>query len=82
VPAAAIGLLGPHGISIARTTQRNVKRWRDGEMAMRWTAAGMHNAEQRFRRIKGYKDMPLLLAVDRHTTPSNSAQADSVAVTA
>ena len=49
-------------ISIARTTQRNVKRWRDGQMARRWTAAGMLVAEARFRRIKGHKDMPLLLA--------------------
>ncbi len=70
-------------ISIARTTQRNVKRWRDGQMAMRWTAAGMLNAEQQFRRIRGYKDMPLLLAaLARHTAVIDSVQADSVAATA
>ncbi len=56
-------------ISIARTTQRNVKRWRDASMARRWTAAGMLVAQAKFRRIKGYKDMPLLLAaLARHTT--------------
>lgn len=55
-------------ISIARTTQRNVKRWRDAAMARRWTAAGMLVAESKFRRIKGHKDMPLLLAaLARHT---------------
>src|SRR6476620_7745848 len=40
-------------ISIARTTNRNVTRWRDGQMVLRWTAAGMLNAERSFRRIKG-----------------------------
>ena len=45
-------------ISIARTTNRNVTRWRDGQMVLRWTAAGMLNAERSFRRVKGYKQMP------------------------
>jgi hypothetical protein len=45
-------------ISIAPTTNRNVTRWRDGQMVLRWTAAGMLNAERSFRRIKGYKQMP------------------------
>lgn len=49
-------------ISIARTTTRNVKRWKDGQMVRRWTAAGMLNAERSFRRVKGCKDMPALLA--------------------
>ena len=40
-------------ISIARATNRNVTRWRDGQMVLRWTAAGMLNAERSFRRIKG-----------------------------
>jgi hypothetical protein len=30
-------------ISIARTTNRNVTHWKDGEMVLRWTAAGMIN---------------------------------------
>ena len=49
-------------ISIARTTARNVKRWRDGEMVRRWVAAGMLNAERSFRRLKGHADMPVLVA--------------------
>jgi putative transposase len=54
-------------ISIARTTNRNVTRWRDGQMVLRWTAAGMLNAERSFRRIKGYKQMPqLVAALHRH----------------
>jgi putative transposase len=57
-------------ISIARTTNRNVTRWRDGQMVLRWTAAGMLNAERSFRRIKGYKQMPqLAAALKRHAHP-------------
>ncbi len=54
-------------ISITRTTARNVKRWRDGKMVKRWVAAGMLNAEASFRRVKGCKDMPVLVdALARH----------------
>jgi putative transposase len=53
-------------ISIARTTCRNVKRWRDGQMVCRWMAAGMLAAERSFRRLKGYKEMPALVAALAH----------------
>jgi hypothetical protein len=54
-------------ISIARTTTRNVKRWKDGQMVCRWTAAGMLNAARSFRRVKGCRDMPtLVIALARH----------------
>ena len=57
-------------ISIAKATNRNVTRWRDGQMVLRWTAAGMLNAERSFRRIKGYKQMPqLAAALKRHAHP-------------
>jgi hypothetical protein len=52
-------------ISIGRTTARNVKRWRDGTMIKRWCAAGMLNAQPNFRRVKGCKDMPTLVAALR-----------------
>ena len=58
-------------ISIARATNRNVTRWRNGQMVLRWTAAGMLNAERSFRRIKGYKQMPqLVAALKRHAHPA------------
>jgi putative transposase len=49
-------------ISIGRTTMRNVKRWRDAKMIERWTAAGMLEAEKRFYRVQGYRDIPALKA--------------------
>ncbi len=59
-------------ISVARSTTRNVKRWRDGKMIKRWVAAGMLNAERSFRRARGAKDMPTLLAaLARHVDQIN-----------
>ena len=56
-------------IEIVRYTQRNVKRWKDGDMRKRWTAAGMLVAEQQFRRIIGYRDLAkLVIAIEHHTT--------------
>ncbi len=67
-------------IEIVRYTQRNVKRWRDGDMRKRWTAAGMLVAEQQFRRIIGYRDLAkLVIAVERHTltaAPKNLDRAE------
>jgi putative transposase len=61
-------------IEIVRTTQRNVKRWRSGEMALRWTAAGMLEAERQFRRLVGYRDLPkLLAAIERERTGGEEA---------
>jgi putative transposase len=54
-------------LEIVRYTQRNVKRWQDGDMRKRWTAAGMLVAEQQFRRIIGYRDLArLVIAIERH----------------
>ena len=60
-------------IEIVRHTQRNVKRWQDGDMRKRWTAAGMLQAEQQFRRIVGYSDLArLVTAIERrHLTAKN-----------
>ena len=55
--------------SIVDTTTRNLKRWRDeGDMRRRWAAAGMLEAETRFRRVKGYRQLgQLKSALTRHT---------------
>ena len=53
-------------IECVRRSSRNVKRWQSGEMCLRWTAAGMLEAERQFRRIIGYQDLAkLALAVER-----------------
>jgi putative transposase len=45
-----------------RRVCRNVKRWRDASMALRWTAAAMQEAAKGFRRLKAGKQLPLLRA--------------------
>jgi putative transposase len=49
-------------ISRTRHVKRNVKRWRGGQMVLRWTAAAILEAVKGFRRLKGHKDMPKLVA--------------------
>ncbi len=64
-------------IEIVRKTQRNVKRWQSGDMALRWTAAGMSQAEQQFRKITGYKSLArLVVAIERRaSTPTTNEEA-------
>jgi putative transposase len=45
-----------------RRVCRNVKRWRNAGMALRWTAAGMLEAAKGFRRLKAHKHLPALRA--------------------
>ena len=44
------------------TYARNVKRWRDGQMVLRWVGAALHEASAHFRRIRGYRELPILIA--------------------
>ena len=44
-------------ISTVRVINRNVKHWTSGEMCLRWTAAGMLEAESRFRKVQGYRGL-------------------------
>ncbi len=46
-----------------RTTTGRVKRWRGDDMAQRWAVAALLRAEKKFRRVKGYKELPKLAAV-------------------
>jgi putative transposase len=54
-------------IEICREHSKNVKRWRDGTMALRWCAAGMLEAGHQFRRVNGHLHLPRLrAALDAH----------------
>lgn len=54
-------------ISISRDHARNVKRWRDGQMALRWCAAGMVEASKQSRRVNGHLHLPALReTLERH----------------
>ena len=57
-------------IECVRRTSRNVKRWSSGEMCLRFTAAGMLEAERQFRRIIGYRELAkLAVAIERDLAP-------------
>ena len=49
-------------ISVCREHAGNVIRWRNGQMALRWCAAGMVEAGKRFRRVNGHLHLPTLRA--------------------
>jgi transposase-like protein len=71
-------------IEIGRDHSTNVKRWRDGQMALRWCAAGMFEAKKQFRRVNGYLHLPALrTALDAHirgtVTPPEYDQTNEVA---
>jgi transposase-like protein len=56
-------------IEICREHSKNVKRWRDGTMALRWCAAGMLEAGHQFRRVNGHLHLPKLrAALEAHFT--------------
>ncbi len=70
-------------IEICRHTSRNVKRWQSGEMCLRWTAAGMLEAERQFRRIIGYRDLAKLVVaieheLDQPTVPTANKEATTL----
>jgi hypothetical protein len=48
--------------SIVETVCRNVKRWRPGDQIERWVGSGLLVAERQFRKVRGYREIPLLLA--------------------
>lgn len=61
-------------IDIVRVHARNVKRWRDGDMRLRWAAAGMLAAEQQYRRVKGHAQLDAFAtALTRHTNTTDQA---------
>jgi putative transposase len=64
-------------IEICRDHCANVKRWKDGTMALRWCAAGMVEARKQFRRVNGHLHLrSLRAALEAHvaaTTPRRSS---------
>ena len=44
-------------LSTVRHVARNVKRWQGGDHLARWVAAGLLEAEKKFRKVKGYREL-------------------------
>jgi putative transposase len=47
-------------LSTVERVARNVKRWHAGDQALRWTATGLLEAEKKFRKVKGFRELPAL----------------------
>jgi transposase-like protein len=62
-------------IEICRDHARNVKRWRDGQMALRWCAAGMVEAGTQFRRVNGHLYLRALRTALQRQIPADNAAA-------
>ena len=70
-------------IEICREHGKNVKRWRDGQMALRWCAAGMIEAGKQFRRVNGHLHLAnLRAALERETSGNVGATRQDEDVTA
>ena len=58
-----------NALGTVRQVTRNVKRWRHAEMALRWTAAGLLEAQKTFRRLKAYRQLPIRPKCSPGTAP-------------
>ena len=74
-------------ISTVRVIHRNVKHWSSGDMCLRWTAAGMLEAETRFRKVEGYRGLATLAVkieadlLRRRQAATHPAEEDIAALT-
>lgn len=65
-------------ISVGRRVTGNVKRWENGQMVGRWMAASMEVAEKQFRKVAGYKEIPILIEALAAHAKEVSPQADKI----
>jgi transposase-like protein len=70
-------------IGQVRQLSGRVKRWRSGKMILRWSAAGVLEAERGFRRVRGYQEMgKLIAALQKHEAKLNGTVSDSAVAVA
>ena len=77
-PLTGYRIIGSRALRGADGRPRIIRHWRErrhAEMALRWTAAGLLEAQKTFRRLKAYRQLPILRnALQEHL---RKAQADS-----
>ncbi len=70
-------------LEICRDHSSKVKRWRNGQMVLRWCAAGMLEASKQFRRVNGFLHLPTLrAALEAHLNGTVAPQCDDEEVAA
>jgi putative transposase len=60
-----------------RRVAHNVKRWRDGKMVQRWVTLGLTEAARKFRRLKGFREMPRLVAALEEKSVQLASEAEA-----
>ncbi len=61
------------------TYSRNVKRWQGGKMVIRWVSAAILEAEKKFRRVQGWRDIKKLIRALEATEQKQRADVKRVA---
>ena len=61
------------------TYSKNVKRWQSGSMVVRWASAAIVEAEKKFRRVQGWRDIKKLVAALSELEAKEEAAAERVA---
>jgi len=61
------------------TYSRNVKRWQGGKMVIRWVSAAILEAEKKFRRVQGWRDIEILIRALEATEQKQRAETKRVA---
>lgn len=61
-------------LSVVDDKCRRVKKWQGGDMKLRWVASGLLYAEAQFRRVKGFREIPKLIAAMQAAAPPAKAQ--------
>jgi putative transposase len=66
-------------LSVVEEKCGRVKKWQGGDMKLRWVASGLLFVEQQFRRVKGYRGIPQLVAAIQTAAPPEQARPLAVA---
>jgi transposase-like protein len=61
------------------TYSSNVKRWQSGSMVVRWTCSAIVEAEKKFRRVQGWRDIQKLVKALEHLEANEEAMTERVA---
>ena len=61
------------------TYSRNVKRWQGGSMVVRWVSAAIVEAEKKFRRVQGWRDIEKLVTALEELEARDEAAAERIA---
>jgi len=54
---------------------RNVRRWKDASMILRWVASSLSDASARFRKLRGFAEMKTLLKALEQRAPGEQTEA-------